>query len=182
MKTALLIIDVQNEYFPGGNVELYESVNTSLRIKELLVVCREKSLPVIHVQHVATKPGASAFAPDTVGVRIHENVMPIAGEKIVTKHYPNSFRETGLDEHLKDSGISKLIVVGMMTHNCVDSTVRAAYDLGYKCIVAGDCCTTKSLTRDQKEIPFEWVQNSFLAALNGRFSQVMLTEGVLKIL
>ncbi len=182
MKTALLIIDVQYEYFPGGNVELHESVNTSLRIQELLAVCRKKSLPIIHIQHIATKPEASAFAPNTHGVKIHENVTPIEGEKIILKHYPNSFRETELQEYLKQVGISTLIVVGMMTHNCVESTVRAAYDLGYECIVAGDCCTTKSLTLNEKEIPVEYVQNAFLAALHGRFSKVMPQDEVLKLL
>ncbi|MBI9049567.1 MAG: cysteine hydrolase [Anaerolineaceae bacterium] len=182
MKKALLIIDVQNEYFPGGNVELHDSINTSLRIKEILVSCRKNMIPVIHVQHFATKPDAPAFAPGTRNVEIHENVKPLEPEKIISKNYPNSFRGTELEDHLKMNGISTLIVAGMMTHNCVESTVRAAYDLGYECIVAGDCCTTKSLKLNNEEIPVEYVQKSFLAGLNGRFSKVVQKDDVLKLI
>lgn len=161
---------------------MHDAINTSLKIQELLSTCRRKSIPVIHIQHFATNPTAPAFAPDTHNVKIHEHVKPIKGEKIIHKKYPNSFRETELEEHLKNRGISTLVVVGMMTHNCVESTVRAAYDMGYKCIVAGDCCTTKSLILNGNEIPVEYVQNSFLAALNGRFSKVVQKDDVLKLL
>ena len=182
MKKALVIIDLQNEYFPGGNVELQDSINTSLRIKELLVACRKNLIPIIHVQHFATKPDAPIFARGTRNVEIHENVRPLEGEKIIPKNYPNSFRETELEEYLKKNGIPTLIVVGMMTHNCVATTVRAAYDLGYDCIVAGDCCTTKSLKLNNEEIPVEYVQRSFLAALNGRYSKVVQKDDVLKLI
>lgn len=107
---------------------------------------------------------------------------PIRDEEIIKKHYPNSFRETGLYDYLNSIGISTIIVTGMMTHHCIESTVRAAYDLGYKCIVAGDCCTTKQLTLNGKDIPVEYVQNAFLAGLHGRFSTVMSKDEVIELL
>ena len=182
MKTALLIIDVQNDYFPDGRMELHNSIETSFQIKDLIERFRNQSLPIIHIQHISIRPGATFFLPDTTGIEFHENVKPAAGEKIIVKNYPNSFRNTELDYYLKVNNISKIVITGMMTHMCVDSTVRAAYDSGYECIVAGDCCATKNLRIYGSEIPAEKVQNSFLAALNGTFSKVLKKDEIIKLL
>ena len=140
MKTALLIVDVQNDYFPNGRKELDDSLNVSLKIKALLEQFRNRSMPIIHVQHISVKAGSTFFLPGTAGVEFHDNVKPKENEKIIIKNYPNSFRDTELNEYLKENNIAKLVIVGMMTHMCIDTTVRAAYDLGYECIVGGDCC------------------------------------------
>ncbi len=182
MNTALLIIDVQNDYFPNGRMKLFESIKTSLEIKNLLEYFRSKSMTVIHVQHFSTRPGATYLVPGTPGVEFHPNVQPLTGEKIVVKNYPNSFRKTGLDDYLKNNNISRLVIAGMMTHMCVDTTVRAAYDLGYECIVAGDACTTKTLNIFDSEISAGNVQNSFLAALNGVFSKIIKTAEVIELI
>ena len=92
---ALLIIDVQNDYFPGGNCELHEPEAALKAIKRLLEHFREKGLPVYYIQHIAAKD-AAFFAPDTEGVKIHEGIHPLETEKVFSKHYPNSFYETGL--------------------------------------------------------------------------------------
>ncbi|GAK53271.1 isochorismatase hydrolase [Candidatus Moduliflexus flocculans] len=176
MKRALLIVDVQNDYFPGGKMELHNSLAASRNINEVLADCRGNSLPVIHVQHIATRPGATFFLPGTPGAEFHENVMPTADEKIFVKHYPNSFRETGLHEHLAEQQITSLIIVGMMTHMCIDTTVRAAFDLGYECLVVEDCCATKTLKFHDKEISAEDVHVAFLAALNRVFAKVITTQ------
>ncbi len=182
MKTALLIIDVQNDYFTNGRMELNNSFDASVKIKELIDSFRKKLMPVVHVQHISTKPGATFFLPDTPGVEFHENVKPVTGEKVVIKNYPNSFRNTDLDDYLKANNISKLVITGMMTHMCVDTTVRAAFDLGYDCYVVGDCCATRSLKIYDTEISSENVQNSFLAALNGVFSKVIKKDDVENLL
>ena len=182
MTQVLVIIDVQNDYFPGGKMELYKSTEASLRIKELIGDCRDKNVEVIHIQHVSVKQGALFFLPDTFGVQIHENVKPDGDEKIFVKNYPNSFRNTGLDEYLKSKNINKLIFAGMMTHMCIDTTVRAAFDLGYESVLAGDCCATKKLVNNGEEVPAESVQNSFLAALNGTFTKVMTKDEIIKII
>jgi nicotinamidase-related amidase len=182
MKTALLIIDVQNDYFHEGRMELYNSVNACNKIKDLLRHFRDHSMPVIYIQHVSIKPGATFFLPETHGVEIHDNIKPVPGEKVIIKNYPNSFRNTELNDYLKKNNISKLVIVGMMTHMCIDTSVRAAFDLGYECIVVGDCCATRNLTIGDNEISAENVQNSFLAALNGTFSKVIRKEDAVKIL
>ncbi len=182
MKTALLIIDVQNDYFPNGKMEINNSVNVSIKIKDLINHFRSRLMPIIHVKHISIFPGATFFLPETSGSEFHENVMPQEKEKIIVKNFPNSFRRTELNDYLKQNNISKLIIAGMMTHMCVDSTVRAAFDLGYECIVVGDCCATKTLGFNGNEISAEKVQYSFLAALNGVFSKVLKKHEVIELL
>lgn len=180
MKTALLIIDVQNDYFPGGTMELQGSLEASLKTGKLLDHFRKESMPVIHIQHQSVRPGAVFLVPGTPGAEFHENVKPLDTEKVFKKFFPNSFRSTGLDEYLKENKISTLVIAGMMTHMCVDITVRAAFDLGYQCIVAGDCCATKDLRIDDKSISASDVQNAFLASLNGIFSRVLDCNAVIE--
>jgi nicotinamidase-related amidase len=126
MTTALVLIDLQNDYFPGGAMELVGADAAVAQARVLLDAFRMRSLPVFHVQHIAKQPGATFFLPDTPGVDIHAAVVPVACEAVVTKHFPSSFRETALLEHLRDAGASKLVIAGMMTHMCVDTTVRVA--------------------------------------------------------
>jgi nicotinamidase-related amidase len=178
MNTALILVDIQNDYFPGGKMELEGAIEASLRAGALLRTFREKRLPPIHVQHVSTRPGATFFIPETEGVRIHENVHPVETEVVVQKHFPNSFRDTGLLTCLHDEHIQSLVVCGMMTHMCIDATVRAAFDLGFECLVAEDACATRTLVHRNQSIPAHHVNLSFLAALNGIYAKVLKTEEI----
>jgi nicotinamidase-related amidase len=182
MKTALLIIDVQNDYFPDGKMELNNSIAAVNKIKDMLHVFRNRYMPVVHIQHISLKPGASFFLPGTTGAEFHDHVKPLSGEKVFVKNYPNSFRDTGLDEFLKKNDISRLVIAGMMTHMCIDTSVRAAFDLGYECIVAGDCCATRTLNIDNIAVSAENVQYAFLASLNGTFTKVLNKDDVLNII
>ena len=172
MNTALLLIDIQNDYFPGGAMELVGSPEAGERAAMLLAACRGKGLPIIHVQHFSTRPGASFFLPDTRGVEIHESVAPAAAETIVRKHFPNSFRETTLLEHLRERKITDLVIAGMMTHMCVDTTTRAAADLGFNCRLAHDACATRALSFGGATVAAADVQTAFMASLNGLFAKV----------
>ena len=176
MRKALLIVDVQNDYFPGGKNRLVGPVEASLKAKELLEAFRKARSPVVHVRHISTRAGATYFLPDTPGSDFHDNVRPIPGETIIIKHFPNSFRETELAGTLEREGVEGLVVCGMMTHMCIDSTVRAAFDRGFECIVAGDACATKDLVFGDMTIPAPFVHSSFLAALNGMFAKVVTAE------
>ena len=180
MKTALLIVDAQNDYFPKGKNELVGSIDAGSRIKDLLEGFRNKQLCVIYIQHISMNEGALFFMPDTYGVQINENVKPLPGEVIIKKHTPNSFKNTELLDTLKVKGIDQLVICGMMTHMCIDSTARAAFEFGYRCIVAQDACATKNLILNDRAIPAEFVQASFMAALNGTFVKVLSTEQVLR--
>ena len=180
MSVGLLIIDVQRDYFPGGKMQLVGSIEASEKIKNVIKIFRNNSKPIIHIKHISIKEHASFFLPNTEGIEFHENVIPINTEIIIQKHYPNSFRETNLDRLCKEKKIDSLVIVGMMTHMCIDTTTRAAYDLGYKCIVLEDCCATKSLNYRNKIIDSKDVQASFLAAIDGTFARVISSEEYLK--
>ncbi len=178
MNTALLLIDIQKDYFPGGRMELVRPLEAAKKAYELLQCFREHEQKHVHIQHVATKPGATFFIPGTDGTDIHDAVAHFEGEPLVIKHHPNSFLETNLQEMLKGWGIKRMIITGMMTHMCVDATARAASDLGYEVLVAADACATRNLKYGDTEIPAEHVHKAFLAALKS-YGQVMTTDEII---
>jgi len=179
MNTALVLIDIQNDYFPGGKMELDGSLEASDRAKHLLTFFRDQNLPLVHIQHVATRPTATFFQPNTDGINHHANVQPYAGEIIVEKHFPNPFRETPLLEHLRAQNIERVVIAGMMTHMCVDATVRAATDFGFQCLTAEDACATRALTHEGITVPAAQVHTAFLAALNGSYGKVLSTAEII---
>lgn len=176
---ALVIIDIQNDYFTGGNMPLVGSDEAVLNAKSVLEQFRKEGLPVIHIQHISDRPGATFFIPGTTGVEIHQEIAPLESEKVITKHFPNSFRETELQAYLKEQGISDLVICGMMTSMCVDATTRAAKDFGYNCTVIGDACAAPNLQLNGKTIPGENVHEAFLAALSYFYATVVNAEDYL---
>jgi nicotinamidase-related amidase len=177
---ALLLIDLQYDYFPGGTMELVGSDPAVQQAARLLQAFRQKGLPIFHVQHISKRPGATFFLPGTKGAEIHEAVKPAAGESVTVKHFPNSFRETGLQEALRAAGITKLVVAGMMTHMCVDTSVRAAADMGFACSLASDAVATKELAFNGTKIDAQSVQLSYLAGLNGAFAAVQPAQKLIE--
>jgi nicotinamidase-related amidase len=171
--TALLIIDLQNDYFPGGAMELEGADAACKRAAEALAAFRAKKLPVFHVQHLSVRPGASFFIPNTKGAGIHAGVAPAPGEAVVQKNFPNSFRQTDLKQRLDAAGVKHLVVAGMMTHMCVDATVRQAADLGYRVTLMGDACATRALKHGDESVPAKQVHAAFLAALAGLYAKVV---------
>jgi len=180
MTTALLLIDIQNDYFPGGKMELEGSLEASLRAREILAFFRERGLPMVHIQHLAARPGAPFFLPDTEGVKIHQNVEPLPGEVVFQKNYPNSFRNTPLLDHLRDQQVDKIVVGDMMTHMCVDATVRAAFDYGLEVTVIQDACATRALAFGDQTIPAAQVHGAFLAALGFIYARVVSAADFLR--
>jgi nicotinamidase-related amidase len=176
MSTALVLIDLQNDYFPGGTMELVGAQAAVARAAELVQTFRQNALPIFHVQHLATRAGATFFLPGTTGAEIHDSVRPAEGEALVVKHFPNSFRETTLHGLLRSVNASRLVVAGMMTHMCVDTTVRAATDIGFQCLLAGDACATRDLQLSTEHVRARDVQLAYLAALNGTFATVKSTQ------
>ena len=174
--TALVLIDLQNDYFFGGAMELFNPDSAATQAALLLRRFRQLSLPVFHVQHIAEMADATFFLPLTPGVEIHESVRPLVGERVVEKHFPNSFRETDLLEGLRATGATNLLFAGMMTHMCVDTTVRAASDLGFQCSLAQDACATMQLQFSGQTVSASDVQLSYLAALNYGFARVRTAE------
>ncbi|KAF0187524.1 MAG: Isochorismatase [Desulfobulbaceae bacterium] len=176
MTIALLIVDIQNDYFPGGAMEVTGAEVAATQAATLLAAFRQHPYPIVHIQHVAARAGATFFLPNSAGARIHESVRPNAEETTFQKHFPNSFRETPLLEHLHGRGVTELVIAGMMTHMCIDTTTRAAFDLGFKCSLAHDACATRALSFNGVHVAAESVQTAFLAALNGLFAKVLSTR------
>ena len=178
MNQALVIVDIQNDYFPGGSMELVGSDAAAVEAARLLAAFRERGTPIFHIQHVSTRPGAIFFLPDTEGVKIHESVAPLASETVITKHFPNSFRETGLLEALRAAKVERLAIAGMMTHMCIDATTRAAADLGFQCELAHDACATRDLSFGGSKVAARDVHTAFLASLNGAFAKVIAAKDI----
>lgn len=163
IKTALLIIDIQNFYFPGDGPGLVNAIPASLNAKEALAIFRDKKQLVIHVRHKSNK-----------GFEIHKNVEPVTGEKVITKKEVNSFQGTDLLEYLRSMQINRLIIIGMQTQMCLEAAVRAAHDFGFECIVVQDACATRDLKFGDKVVKAEDVQTSTLATfIDGGYAKVI---------
>ena len=169
-KTALLLIDIQDFYYPDSNFALKDPEKASLNARKILNTFREKKLLVIHVRH-----NAQSMA------EIHEHVRPVKGEKIFSKNYANSFRDTKLLEFLQKNKVTHLVIGGMMTHMCLEAAVRAAADLGFKCTLIADACTTRDLKFGDKTIPAEMVHYSTLASLSRSYARITDTKTFLKV-
>jgi nicotinamidase-related amidase len=181
MRTALIMIDVQKDYFPGGKHPLVNPLDAAKKAYMLLQCFREHGGHHVHIQHVSNKPDATFFISGDRGTDIHDSVAHFEGEPIVYKHDPNAFLNTSLLDLLKSWGIERVVICGMMTHMCVDATARAASDLGFQVIVAEDACATRDLTFGDTTIPADHVHKAFLAALKS-YGKVMKSEEILALL
>lgn len=180
MNTALLLLEIQNDYFPNGRIPLDKSLEASAKAQSVLHAYREMKLPVIHVQHISTHPDATYFLPCTKGAEFYSAVQPTKSEAIIKKHYPNSFKDTGLLNYLIKNQINHLVICGMMTQMTIDATVRAAYDLGFTCTVLHDACTARQLEFNNNVIPAVDVHNAFLAALQPSYATVLSSDDFLQ--
>jgi nicotinamidase-related amidase len=181
MKTSLLIIDIQKDYFPGGKYPLINPLEAAQKAYMILQCFREQGGHHVHIQHISQEPDATFFISGDRGTDIHDSVAHFEGEPIVYKHEPNSFLNTNLLELLKGWGIERVIITGMMTHMCVDATARAASDLGFEVILAEDACATRDLKYGDTIIPAEHVHKAFLAALKS-YGKVMKSDEIIALL
>ena len=144
-KKALIVIDLQNDYFPGGKFPLWNTEITLENIETAITKARANNIPVIHVQHIAdaSKGIAPFFNAGTVGVEIHPRILAAAPDGIiVTKAFADSFHHTTLEETLSKLGVKELLICGMMTQNCVTHTAISKAAEKYSVKVLSDCCTT----------------------------------------
>lgn len=178
MARGLLLIDIQNDYFPGGAMELVEMERAAGNARTLLGTFRAQGNPIFHVQHISARPEAGFFLPDTPGVEINESVLPAAGESLTRKHFPNAFRDTDLARTLRDSDIDELVVCGAMSHMCIDASTRAAFDEGFGCTVVQDACATRNLSFDGREVLARDVHGAFMAALGSVYATLARTDEV----
>lgn len=179
MTEALVLIDIQNDYFPGGAMEVVNAEDATQKARDLLAAFRNKGKFVVHIQHISTREGATFFLPGTAGVDIHASVQPQAEEKVLRKNFPNSFRGTELEELLLKQGVTKITFAGMMSHMCIDATVRAAFDKGFTCVVAADGCATRNLAHNGVEVPSSQVHAAYMAALGAVYATVSSTDEII---
>ena len=180
MNIALLLLEFQNDYFPNGRTPVDKSVEACARAEAALHLCRNKKIPVIHMQHLSTQCNAVDLFPCTKGADFYHTVQPIKGETIIKKHYPNSFKDTALLNHLIKNKINHLVVCGMMMHAAIDATVRAAFDLGFGCTVLFDACAARPLDFNHAMITAQNVHSAFLAGLQLSYASIISTDDFLQ--
>jgi nicotinamidase-related amidase len=180
MSRTLLIIDIQNDYFPGGAFPLVEPEAAAVAARRLLDSFRAAGEPVVHLRHVWDAPDAEFMRPNTPGIEINSEVAPITGEPVIDKTAPNGFLETPLERTLRDQGADQLVIAGMMTSMCVDATARAAADLGFEVTVAADACAARDLEFRGVAVPAAAVNAAFFAALADSYGDVVDADTLLE--
>lgn len=173
MKSGLVLVDIQNDYFAGGNMELVSMDAAAEMASVVLESFREQKKPIYHVQHLSTRQGATFFIPGTEGVKTHASVAPKDGESLIQKNFPNGFRDTALLETLRGDAVERLVICGAMSHMCIDATTRAAFDLGFSCTVISDACATRDLQFEGKTVPAKDVHAAFMAALAVPYASIV---------
>ena len=175
-KRALVLIDLQNDYFPGGRWTLSGIDAAADNAARVLAAARAAGDLVVHVRHEFPTAEAPFFAPGSGGAKIHPKVKNLEGEPVVLKHHVNSFRETDLKAILDRHGVEEVVLCGAMSHMCVDAGARAASDLGYRCVVVHDACATRDQEFEGVVVPAGQVHAAFMAALRFGYATALSTE------
>lgn len=175
-KRAIIVVDIQNDYFPGGKYELVGIDKAAQNAARVIEAAREKGDRVIHVQHIFPSQDAPFFTPGSAGIEINPVVAPREDETVVVKNYPNSFLKTKLKEMLDADEIEDVVVVGAMSHMCIDATTRAASDFGYKTTVVQDACATRDLEHEGVTVPAASVHAAMMSALGFAYATITDTE------
>lgn len=178
-KQAVIVVDLQNEYLPTGKLPLTGIESALKNAARIIADARSNGIPVIHIRHEFVTPGTPFFVPGSDGVLIHPTVAPSDEELVIVKNYPNSFLKTDLKKTLDEKGIEEVTVVGAMSHMCIDATVRAASDFGYKTTVVHDACATRDLEFGGKVVPAEQVHTALMSALEFGYAKVIKTDDYL---
>lgn len=178
-QTALIIVDMQNDYFPNGKWVLDGIEAAGTQVARVLGHFRERGLPIIHVRHEFTAGDAPFFVAGTEGAAIHASLQPADGEFQILKNEVNSFKGTELEALLQRENISNLVIVGAMSHICIDAITRAAADMGYSNTVLHDACATLATEFNGIQVPAAHVHAAFMAALAFAYAEVINTEELL---
>jgi nicotinamidase-related amidase len=176
---ALIVVDIQNDYFPSGKRPLVGVEAAADNAARIIAAARAAGQLVVHVRHEFTRADAPFFAPGSDGAQLHARVRNQPGEPVVLKHFVNAFRDTELKALLDRHGIETLAVVGNMSHMCVHAIARAAVDFGYPTSVIHDACATFDLEFDGVKVPAAQVHAAFMAALAFAYATVISTDAFL---
>lgn len=168
--TALIIIDVQNDLI---NKDLFKADQLINNIEQLINKARSTNTPVIFIQH--TEADDSPMGRGKEGWKIHPRVEPLMDERIILKYTPDSFHETNLHEELSLRGIKNLVMAGLQTEYCVDTTCRRAFSLGYNVVLIRDGHSTYDTNLLKAEVIIEHHNG----VLGGWFVNLKKTEEII---
>jgi nicotinamidase-related amidase len=175
-KRALILVDIQNDYFPGGRWTLSGVEAAADNAARLLAAARAAGDLVVHIRHEFESDDAPFFAPGSVGAEIHPKVANLPTEPVVLKHFINSYRETDLKEVLDRAGVEEVIICGAMSHMCVDAVTRASNDFGYQVTVVHDACASRDLEFNGVKVPAAHAHAAFMAALGFAYARMLSTN------
>lgn len=176
---ALVIVDLQNDYYEGGRWTLHNINQASANAQRVLTDAREQGMPVIHVHHEFEIENPPFFEPGTFGAEIHKDLTPLESEATVLKHQVNSFQGTDLKARLDALGVTDVILVGAMSHMCIDAAARAAADFGYQVTVIEDACASRDLEFNGEVVPAPQVHAAYMSALGFAYANVVTTDAYL---
>lgn len=179
MKRALLVVDVQNEYFTGKMPVTYPEGSFENILKAVDAANRNK-IAVILIRHEAPQKDASAFVKDSWGWDIHEELLKKEHLCILDKNLPGSFTNTGLEDLLKEMDIDTIVICGYMTQMCCDTTARQAVHLGFAVEFLSDATGTMDVSNYAGNITAENLHKAILVTQAMRFSRVISTDDWLK--
>lgn len=174
-KTALILVDIQNDYFDGGLWPVDRMERVAANAALLLAAARQRGDLVVHIRHENQIPDVPFLQPGTPGAGIHASVAPEGSEMVLTKHRANSFHGTGLLELLREAGIGAVTICGAMSQMCIDATARAAGDHGFQVTVAEDACGAKEMAFGGVEVSAAQVHAAFMMPLAMGYAQVVQT-------
>ena len=179
-KRALIVVDIQNDYFPDGLWPVSGMEAAADNAARLLTAARSAHDLVVHIRHEFETNDAPFFKPGSSGAQIHRKVQNLSNEPVIVKRFANSYRQTNLKDILDRHGINQVVICGAMTQNCIDAITRASNDFGYDCVVIHDACAARDLQFNGKHIPAEYVHGAFMAALQMAYAKTISTDEYLK--
>ena len=177
-KRAILVVDLQNEYWPTGNMPLEGIEAAAENAARVIAHARTKGDLVVNIRHEI--PGGPIFVPGSTGAQINDVVTPAGDEAVITKNFPNSFRDTGLKALLDENGVRDVIVIGAMSHMCIDATTRAANDHGFATTTIHDACATRDIEFGGQTAPAAHVHTAIMGALAFLYGDVVSTQDFLR--
>ena len=179
MKRGLVVVDLQNEYLPTGKLPLSGIEAAVTNATRVIAHARNTDIPVFHIRHEAGSNDAGIFLKGSDGAKIQSAVAPDGKEPVIVKKHINAFRETDLKKQLNAFNIQEIVVIGAMSHMCVDAVVRAAVDMGYPVTVLHDACATLDLSFGGVTVPAAHTHAVMMAALEFGYATVKSVDDYL---
>jgi nicotinamidase-related amidase len=173
MKRALIVVDVQNEYFEGGALPISYPPHSFEHIKTAIAKAQEKGIFTVLVQHTSLTENAGSFVRGSHLWEFHDEIKKIKPDLYIEKNHASSFVGTDLNYRLRTLGIDTVTIIGYMTQNCCDATARDASQLGYNVEFLSDANGTLAFSNSAGEVSAEELHRSFLVAQAFGFSRVL---------